>query len=328
MRLGRTLAAKAVVWLNALKRVPMSQPQHASASPPPSNLPPFDTFLMRERSRARVSDFHPRYPFAVGRGPAAGQLRTDDPNSPFGHEPELAHLLDRLVPDDGVFLDVGSNYGYFSIFLATRPNFRGRIHAFEPIARSFAGLRDLVHALQCDQFVTCHQAAASDANGTISMEVASDPGLSRIVDGNTVNGETVERMQLDSLDVDRVDFIKMDVEGHEASALRGADAVLRKRRPFIFLESWAFDAQPDKVFEALRLLVAHGYRLYLPAWAQSNGTFFVGVGPSHEMRTLALVPFNLEDRLTFPGNPINIFASPTSREDELGEPWAARFRTT
>jgi hypothetical protein len=40
------------------------------------------------------------------------------------------------------------------------------------------------------------------------------------------------------------------------------------------------------------------------------------------MDNFALVPFNLDDRTTFPGNPINIFAAPKSRETALGKLWS------
>ena len=286
-------------------------------------LTPFDAFLMRARSQARLSEFHPRYPFALERGPAAKQLHKADPNSPFGHEPELAHLLDMLLPDDGVFLDVGSNYGYFSIYVATRPGFHGHIHAFEPIDQTFAGLRSLVEQLQCGEAVTCHHAAASDEIGTAKMEVGTDSGLSAIKE-NLAGGETVQKVTLDSLNLDRVDFMKVDVEGHEAQALRGADALIRSKQPFIFLESWIAPEQPDKVFEPLQFLLDRGYRLYLPAWAQSNGTFFVGIGASFEYKRFALVPFALQERLTFPGTQINIFAAPKPRTGNLGAVWSRR----
>jgi FkbM family methyltransferase len=286
------------------------------------NLPPFDSYLLRARPEARLAKFQSRFPFALDRGPEAKRLHQSDPNSPLGHEPELSHLIDRLVPDDGVYLDVGSNYGYFSIYLATRPGFHGRIHAFEPIASSFAGLRDLVMALRCDDSVTCHNAAVSDQIGTATMAIGDDPGLASIKDGAFANGEVVKTITLDSLNLDRVDFMKIDVEEHEAAALRGADALIAKHQPYIYLESWSFDNDSRKVFEPLKFMLDRGYRLYLPAWAQSNGSFFVGVGAGYEMDKFALLPFSLIDRLTFPGNPINIFAAPVSRQDKLGVRWA------
>jgi FkbM family methyltransferase len=279
---------------------------------------PFEAFIWRAKSEARISKFHPRYPFALERGPAAQRLHQNDPNNRLGHEPELAHLLDLLVLDDGVFLDVGSNYGYFSIYLATRPSFRGRIHAFEPVASSYAGLREIVSSLQCDQIVTCHHTAASDSTGTANMDVAGDPGLASIKSGPIEQGEVVQTITLDSLNLPRVDFIKVDVEGHEAATLRGAERLIKTCSPYIFLESWTFPGQPKKVDEALRFLIALGYALYLPAWVQPDKSLFVGIGPTHEMSTFALVPFSLEDRRTFPSNPINVFASHKSRENSLG----------
>ena len=280
---------------------------------------PFEAFLLRERANARVSTAHLRYPFALDRGPEAKSLFVDDPNNPSGHEPELAHLLELLVRDDGVFLDVGSNFGYFSIYLATRPNFRGSIHAFEPVSRSFAGLQNLVKSLGCESNVVCHQIAASDRIGTATMEVSGDLGLASIKNEGLQKAEIVQTKTLDSLGLDRVDFMKIDVEGHEASALKGARNLIESKKPFIFLESWAFPADASKTQEPLQFLIERGYKLYLPAWLQPDGSFFVGIGPHHQRTKLALVPFTLKDRATFPSNPINIFAAPASREGELGE---------
>ena len=53
------------------------------------SLPPFDAFLEREMPQSLVSVFCPRH-FA---------LQADDQNNPFGHEPEIAHLLDLLILD-------------------------------------------------------------------------------------------------------------------------------------------------------------------------------------------------------------------------------------
>ena len=291
----------------------------------PEVLFPFDAVLMRGKASSRLSRFYPRYPFALERGPRAKELFNSDPNNPFGHEPELAHLLDLLVPDDGIFLDVGSNYGYFSIYLATRPGFHGHIHAFEPVASTFAGLSSLVDSLKCSETVTCHQTAASNELGTAKMVVAGiDPGLASIKDGMLGEGEIIQKIALDSLNLKRVDFIKVDVEGHEEQALKGAQTIIESKKPFIFLESWSSAAEPEKVLEPLKFLLDRGYKLYLPAWAQSSGLFHVGIGASHETHTFAMVPFELQDRFVFPGGPsqpINIFACPVTRVEELGDFW-------
>lgn len=285
----------------------------------PANLPPFDSYLYRERPNTRLSKFKPRYPFGLERGVAAKAFYSTDPNSPYGHEPELAHLLNLLAPDDAVFLDVGANNGHFSIYLSTRPGFKGHVHAFEPIPGTFAALRAMVDALRCGDTVTCYQAAASDSVGTANMDLGGHAGLASIKEGSVENGIAVPTLTLDSLSLPRVDFIKVDVEGHEINVLKGADQLINSHKPYVFLESWTFENDPQKGLEPLQFLIDRGYKLYLPAWAQSNGTFFVGIGAGFEMKTFALVPFNFADRLTFPGNPINVFAAPQSKEAKLGD---------
>lgn len=297
---------------------PILRPIVRSAAFKKAGILSFDAFLMRAKSEARISTFKPRYPFALERGECAKLLQAPDVNNPFGHEPELAHLLDLLVPDDGVFLDIGSNSGYFSILLGTRMNFRGHIHAFEPIASTFSVLKGMVDNLGCADVVTCHQAAVSSKNGTVNMDMGTDPGLA-MINTKSTQGQTVKAITLDSLKLPRADFLKIDVEGHEIETLRGAKTTIKATNPYIFLESWSFDGDPDKVFEPLQFLIDRGYKLYLPAWLQPNGTFFVGIGPDWERKKLALVPFNMEDRMTFPGNPINIFACPASRTESLGK---------
>src|SRR4030095_1104883 len=61
-----------------------------------------------------------------------------------GYEPELTALFDVIMPETGVFYDVGSNWGFFSLFVASKPGFRGKILAFEPFPSTFADLASTV----------------------------------------------------------------------------------------------------------------------------------------------------------------------------------------
>jgi len=286
----------------------------------------FEAFLARAGRKARISEFHPR-PFGINTKYPTGI----DPNHPFGlyavnplgTEPELAHLLNVLVPNDGVFLDVGANVGYFSQYAAARPGFHGHVHSFEPVAETFQELQEKVHIFHREKIITCHQIAASDQPGTAKIEYhPKDPGQNRIND-EIEDGEIVQKAPLDSIGFERVDFIKMDVEGHEAQALKGAEALIKAHRPFIFFEHWMTPEQPDMGFGPFRYLIDLGYDLYLPTWLQSNGTLTVGQGPL-ERETFALVPFSFGDRRTFPNsswNPANIFACPASRAGTVGRTW-------
>ena len=225
------------------------------------SLPPFDAFLEREKPQSLLSVFRSRH-FA---------LQGDDPNNPFGHEPELAHLLDLLMPDEGTFLDVGANGGYFSVYLSIRPNFHGSINAFEPVAGTFAWMRENIRTFAPGKNIVSHQVAASDKVGEATIDVNANSGLSSIKE-KAEHGETIA---LDSLNLDRVDFMKVDVEGHEANALRGAEGIIRSQTPYIFMESTLVGEKISEAFEPLQFLLDRGYLLYLPAWLQPNGSLAV-----------------------------------------------------
>ncbi len=80
-------------------------------------------------------------------------------------------------------------------------------------------------------------AAASDNEGTVSFFVSDDPARSSLV-AQGGSREEVRALRIDSLPVPRpVRFIKIDVEGAEPIALRGAAEILHADRPIIQFES-------------------------------------------------------------------------------------------
>ena len=148
----------------------------------------------------------------------------DKTNTEFAHgyEPEIGCLLDRLVPDRGLFCDIGANWGYFSLFLASRPGFNGEIHAFEPIPRSFNDLESLMAEIGLAAMVRCHNIALSNVNGHAKMTIPNhSSGMAKLSD--TDDGIAVKLSKLDSLTFPRVDFLKIDVEGAEREIFSSCD---------------------------------------------------------------------------------------------------------
>jgi FkbM family methyltransferase len=144
-------------------------------------------------------------------------------------ERRLLHGLPGALRDDAVVFDVGANVGRWSVE-AARQLPRAAIHAFEPLPDAFAQLAQRTNGTN----VTCHPFALSSEAGT--RELHYDPALSVMSslherDLKAFNmdlGATVE-VTMDTLDafcdregVDRVDFVKIDVEGHERDVLVGA----------------------------------------------------------------------------------------------------------
>jgi FkbM family methyltransferase len=99
--------------------------------------------------------------------------------------------------------------------------------AFEPNPISFTCLSH-----NCPE-ATCYQLAASDKAGEVSFTSLENVGASRIVTGGEIRVKTAV---LDDLALPKPDFLKLDIEGHELSALIGMERTITECRPLIFCE--------------------------------------------------------------------------------------------
>jgi FkbM family methyltransferase len=122
----------------------------------------------------------------------------------------------------------------------------GRVHAFEPLPRAAARLREEVAALEASTcgFVTVHEAALSCQSGRrpfIAVQEAPEySGLRRRRYDCPV---TIEQIEIDVHTLDdyadrfrNVAYIKIDVEGAELEVLQGARFLLARDRPVISFE--------------------------------------------------------------------------------------------
>ena len=88
-------------------------------------------------------------------------------------------------------------------------------------------------------------AGGRGAEGVASLEHPSDRSVE------------VSRVTIDSLELTDVRFIKMDIEGHEAAALRGAEHTIRRDSPVLLLE---LETRHQRIEDVIGLLARWGYR--------------------------------------------------------------------
>lgn len=161
-------------------------------------------------------------------------------------------------------IDIGCNHGtVLEDIVRTAPD--GVHHAFEPVPSLAA---DLVRRFPG---VTVHQQALSDESTTAQFtHVVDHDGYSGLSDrdlaGHQLEHFDVEVVRLDDvIPADhRIDFIKIDVEGAELQALKGAERILREQHPPIWMEhgedaSSHFGATSGDVWDLL--CRDHGYRI-------------------------------------------------------------------
>lgn len=172
----------------------------------------------------------------------------------------LMQCLEGLVDCGGVAVDVGANVGNHALFFAAH---FAEVLAFEPHPRTHA-LLALNASLRSN--VRCFPFALSDRVGTAML--ATPPGNAGMASIEKADGAAESRgavevplRRLDDLAElagRRVALLKIDVEGHEAAVIRGAQAVLRRDRPAVVFEQLADDIE-DGSSPALDALRGCGY---------------------------------------------------------------------
>jgi FkbM family methyltransferase len=177
-------------------------------------------------------------------------------------------LLKASIAHGDVALDIGANIGFFSRILSRCVGSNGHVYAFEPEEVNFAHLQK---AMKSRSNVTVKQAAVSSAPGSII--VFKSPMLNvdhrtYPVDSYTSKSE-VECISIDSFlpqDV-TVNFIKMDIQGFEYTALQGMKNTLIRCRDKLkmLMELWPAGLKKAgaSASEVVNFLEQCGYRTYL-----------------------------------------------------------------
>ncbi|MBV8599975.1 MAG: FkbM family methyltransferase [Candidatus Eremiobacteraeota bacterium] len=176
------------------------------------------------------------------------------------HEIELQLLRQLCEPGSYVF-DAGANVGDHTVALAHHVGTSGRVFAFEP--------QRAIYSMLCENVaqnglanVECVHAALGATSGTVLIPEL-DYGVEANYGGFEVSafdeGSPVPRVTLDDYrSLPRADLVKIDVEGMELDVLRGAEALIERFRPVLYVEN-------DRV-ERSAELIAHvqskRYRLF------------------------------------------------------------------
>jgi FkbM family methyltransferase len=142
---------------------------------------------------------------------------------------------------DGV--DAGANIGIYSRFLSRYVGPSGTVHAFEPSPENFQRLRAATR-----QFpnVKPIQAAVGERSGETKLYISDKLNVDHRTyeaDGNSRRAVSTEMVALDDYfkPGERVDLIKMDIQGYELHALRGANRVLVDNPDIqLLLEFWPY----------------------------------------------------------------------------------------
>jgi FkbM family methyltransferase len=200
------------------------------------------------------------------------------------------------LPQDAVVLDVGANAGIMTLqFAKQAPS--GKVYSFEPTFYAYAKFtRNLElnpelakRVVPIQSFVSSTTSVKHNIKAYASWKVGGKiDSTAHIVHGGvhkSVDG--IGALTLDDFceqnKIERVDFIKIDTDGHELEVLKGAEKTIRKLRPTIIFEIGLYVMEDKNISftdyfnffnsagysiidgSSHKEIDAHNYRKYIPS---------------------------------------------------------------
>lgn len=175
------------------------------------------------------------------------------------------YYIDELFNSNwaGVFLDVGASIGDTLETLAdkTKDLFE-KVYCFEPSKDACAILSE--KAKRYGNRVKLINKGAWDKEETLEFHEDAEHGASRIVGKEEENTVRVQVNRLDAMveESDRVVHIKMDIEGAEKQALKGAEKIIKRDKPMLAICAYHLNDDFLEIPRLIREMVPE-YKFYL-----------------------------------------------------------------
>ncbi|MGI0044388.1 MAG: FkbM family methyltransferase [Nitrososphaeraceae archaeon] len=188
------------------------------------------------------------------------------------------NIVKSLVKCGDTVVDLGANIGYYTLLLARQVGRDGKVVAFEPSPTNCEILEKNVK-MNGYRNVEINQLAVADKSGKAKLQLTPNPADSRIRSENyeldkgrnemSEGSVDIETISLDDYFCEReeedIDFIKMDIQGAEFSALLGMQRTLSKSKNIQILTEFfpkLLKESGTEPSDYLNILQQNGFHIY------------------------------------------------------------------
>ncbi|MCZ8286432.1 MAG: FkbM family methyltransferase [Bacteroidia bacterium] len=177
---------------------------------------------------------------------------------------EISLMKTYIAPGDTV-LDIGANIGFYAEILSGCVGNQGKVHCFEPDTTNFMHLKARCAALAN---VSINNKAVADSTKTLKIYTSKQLN----VDHRTYKPDEYDQeIDIDAVAIDdylagaSVNFIKMDIQGFEMSAVKGMVKTLNSPNLKMLSEFWPYGMRKagTNVLEYYTFLKQCGFFIYL-----------------------------------------------------------------
>ncbi|MBV6634184.1 MAG: FkbM family methyltransferase [Alphaproteobacteria bacterium] len=155
----------------------------------------------------------------------------------FEHELDFVR---KLSAPNMRMLDIGANFGIYTLAAAKASGPSGKFWAVEPASTTADYLRQSVEANGFEN-ISVHQLALSDSTGDGFLTISNSPELNALAEEASENTEkvalsTLDQLMSDAFPDEQIDFVKLDAEGAEESIIRGGKQFFAEHSPLVMFE--------------------------------------------------------------------------------------------
>ena len=157
----------------------------------------------------------------------------------FADKDTFLNNILRFVQPHDVVLDIGVNIGFYLLNFAKKAN-QGIVYGFEPNPTVFEFAKKNCNLNQFKHVKLSNIGLGHLASSFQMTQINDNVGMKKIVPQSSSGSFTVQVQRLDDFvnqdNITKVDVMKIDVEGFEMNVLLGAEEVIEKHKPFLFIE--------------------------------------------------------------------------------------------
>jgi FkbM family methyltransferase len=188
---------------------------------------------------------------------------------PYGYRDLL--LFGRMEEDELFFwtkyinvgdsiIDVGANFGYWTLVGSKLVGSKGTVHSFEPINHTFSALSSNIQSSNAKN-VKLYNIALGEIEAVTNFNIASEDSIGGSSSQGFHNVEKFDSSQevfIKSADEvinlqTKITFVKIDVEGGELFVLKGMHKIIEKFMPVISFE-WNFNTAKSMGYDPIEII--------------------------------------------------------------------------
>ena len=186
------------------------------------------------------------------------------------YEPEVTMVIKHLARPGQCWFDVGGNVGYYSVLLSALVGDTGQVHVFEPNPAVANAIESSLGVNRAANVRLVRKAVSDNSEACVALYVPpDDSGRTSLIKHHDIKSPSMIEVPTTSLDDyaaetgAAVEFMKIDIEGHELAAFQGMTRTLSEAPPRVIIceATHCVDALATPA-ELIRYVIQYGYIAY------------------------------------------------------------------